>query len=181
MNNEQPPQILYYVTIEFEDGRIESPHYFVFDALAEGVITVREHYRELRKEPMRIVMKELLFSQICTMPEDTHVLVPLTDNGIEDDFRDPDMQQEMVEKAEACGTDGALMGILPYEQEIDDLLCRAFFMGPFVQAQDKQDYIDRLLKDPFETSQPLDYVWLYRPTGEWKEVAPGERQDKLPN
>lgn len=174
MNDDQPPSVLYYATIEFEDGVVETPHYFVFDKLAEGVMTIKEHYRELKRDVARIVMKQLVFGESKVMPEDTHVLVPLTDNGIQDDFRDPVDQQMRVAEAEEHEPSETMVGVLPYEQEIDDLLCRAFFMGPFLKAADAQEYVEALEREPFDTSQPVDIMWLYRPTGEWKEiVVPG--------
>ena len=177
MNDENPPLVLYYATLEFEDGAIESPHFLIFDTLAEGVITIKEHYRELGRNIERIVMKELIFEGTQAMPEDTHILVPLNDHGVEDDFRDPGSQQMMVADAEEGESEGALMGILPYEQENDQLLCRAFYMGPFVKAQNADEFVSHLLREPFETSQPLDYVWLYRPSGEWKEVGAGSQAE----
>lgn len=170
MQDEQPPNIVYYTTIQFQDGSIETPHFLLFDKLAEGVTTVKEHYKDSSQDIARLVMKETLFINTRVLPEETHILVPSNDNGVEDDFRDPRVQQEMVLAAEEDNTEESIMSILPYEQENDSLLCRAFFMGPYIKADSEEAFIQRLLDNPFEVSQPLDYVWLYRPTGEWKEV-----------
>lgn len=170
MENEQPPEIIYYATIQFQDGGIESPHFLVFDQLAEGVMTIKDHYKELDRDIARLVMKEALFTNTKVLPEETHILVPANDNGVDDDFRDPAEHQMMVMEAEEGNTEEAILSLLPYEQENDALLCRAFYMGPFLKAKDEQEFVDKLIENPFPVSQPLDFVWLYRPTGEWKEV-----------
>ena len=170
MEEEQPPELIYYATIQFQDDIIETPHFLVFDKLAEGVLTIKNHYRELGKDMSRLVMKEALFINTKVLPEETHILVPLSDNGVEDDFRNPVENQMMVMEAEEGDTENAILSLLPYEQENDELLCRAFYMGPFYKAESEDDFVEKLMETPFEVSQPLDYVWLYRPTGEWKEV-----------
>ena len=170
MNDEQPPEIIYYATLQFQDGGIETPHFLVFNQLPEAVLTIKDHYKETGREIARLVMKEALFINTKVLPEDTHILVPSNDNGVEDDFRDPVEHQDLVMLAEEGDTEDAILSILPYEQENDELLCRAFYMGPFIKAENEADFISKLQQDPFIVSQPLDYVWLYRPTGEWKEV-----------
>jgi hypothetical protein len=167
MFDDTPPASLFYTTVEFEDGEIETPHYLIFDSLPEAILSVREHYQETGKPVSRFVMKELAFVKEQTLHEDTHILVHLNDRGIEDEFRDPVIQQAMVDQAEEGD---ALMAILPYEQENDHLLCRAFYMGPFFQAADENEFVLQLERAPFATSQPVDYVWLYRPTGLRQEV-----------
>lgn len=168
MQNDQPPEKLFYTTIEFEDGSIETPHFLVFDALPEGILTAKEYMRELSRSVFQCTMKELEFVKVQILSPDTHILVPLNDHGVDDEFRDPIVQQSMVEKAESGPS---YMAILPDEQENENLLCRAFYMGPFLQAADEHEFVSKLECEPFETSLPLEYVWLYKPTGEWKEVG----------
>ncbi len=177
MDLDTPPPVLYYATVTFEDGQIETPHYLVFDRLAEGVITIKDHYRDIERPIETIIMKEVVFVESRLVSEDTHILTPANDFGVDEDFRDPEAHHEMVEVAEAVDPADALLGILPYEQDNDKLLCRAFYMGPFLPVKSVDAYVEHLEDDPFTVSQPVDYLWIYRPTGEWKEV--GEREETV--
>lgn len=164
-----PPQRLYYTTVEFEDGSMESPHFLCFDSLPEGILMVKDHYANLKRPLMFVTLKEMVYVESTVLPEDTHILVPSNDYGLEDDFDDPQLRQLMVETAEKS-SDESLVAVFPDEQEIENALCRAFYMGPFVIANTAGEYVNALLNDPIEISLPLDYVWLYRPTGAEKRV-----------
>ena len=177
MEIDSPPPVLYYATVTFEDGSVETPHYLVFDRMAEGVITIKDHYRDIERSVEAIVMKELEFVESRVVSEDTHILIPSNDFGVDDDFRDIEAHEEMIQIAESVEPGDALLGILPYEQDNDRLLCRAFYMGPFLPVKTVNDYVEHLEEDPFTVSQPVDYLWMYRPTGAWNEV--GEREETV--
>ena len=169
MDNPQPPERLYYTTVEFEDGSMESPHFLCFDGVPEGILMVKDHYANLKRPIAFVTLKEMVYVESVVLPEDTQILVPTNDYGLEDDFADPDARQEAVESAEQSERE-ALEAVFPDEQEIDQSLCRAFYMGPFVSADTGEEYIQALQNDPMEISLPIDYVWLYRPTGAEKRV-----------
>ncbi len=177
MEHDTPPPVLYYATITFEDGRIETPHYLVFDRLAEGVITIKDHFRDRGEQIVTIVMKELSFVQDQSISEETHILTPANDSGIDEDVRDLQEHEDMVETAESVDPEDALFGVLPFEQDNDRLLCRAYYMGPYLPAKTVEDYVKYLEEEPFTVSEPIYELWLYRPTGEWKEV--GEREETV--
>lgn len=165
------PNFLYYVTVKLADGTIESPHYMIFENMADGATMVREHYEKKMRRIDSIIMKELFYMDSVILPEETQILIPHNDFGIYDELKSPEEQQHMVELAEMDDPEEAIMGILPDEQEDDSLLCRAFFMGPFVKALSKEEYVEALKHDPFETTLGVDLIWLYQPTGEEHEVS----------
>jgi len=177
MEHDTPPPVLYYATITFEDGRIETPHYLVFDRLAEGVITIKDHFRDRGEQIETILMKELSFVQDQSISEETHILTPANDFGVDEDFHDLDEHEEMIQVAEAVDPQDALIGILPYEQDNDRQLCRAFYMAPYLPVKTVEEYVAHLEAEPFTVSEPIYSLWMYRPTGEWKEV--GEREETV--
>ncbi|KXK12226.1 MAG: hypothetical protein UZ22_OP11002000022 [Microgenomates bacterium OLB23] len=96
-------------------------------------------------------------------------MVPHTDETIIEPAP-ADEHEIIVQRAEEGDPSESIMAVLPEEQEGEDLLCRAFYMGPFRRADSVENYIQQLIEDPFVAATPLDYVWLYRPTGEMKSV-----------
>ncbi len=169
MEQHEIPQVLYYATIECEDGLVESPHFTVFDNLQEGVKAVGEYCRDREFHVTSITMKEVVYVGTCVPSDECFVLIPHNDKGVDDDFRDPLEQAEMVEKAERAGNDHALMSVLPFEQDVEHILCRSYIMGPYMPARNADEFEILLEREPFVTSEPLDCLWLYKPTGAWHE------------
>lgn len=169
MENELIPDVLYYTTINFDNGEAETPHFFVFNSIPEGIVAVREYYKDLHKEIVGITMKEMVFVETILLPEETHILVPVNDFGIDDEFRDTDVEYQTIQEIEDSSQE-ALVAVLPEKQEADFLMCDAYYMGPMKVATTGEEYVHALIDDPFESSQPIDYVWLYRPTGESRTV-----------
>lgn len=163
------PDILYYTTIEFDNGDIETPHFFIFNSIPEGIVAVREYYKDLHKEITSITMKEMVYVETVLLPEDTQILVPLNDFGIDDEFKDPLIEHSKMQDVEDSENEG-LVAVLPDKQEADTLMCDAYYRGPVLEAADGIEFVEKLLVDPYETSVPIDYVWLYRPTGQSKSV-----------
>lgn len=163
------PDILYYTTIEFDNGDIETPHFFIFNSIPEGIVAVREYYKDLHKEITSITMKEMVYVETVLLPEDTQILVPLNDFGIDDEFKDPRIEHEKIQMIEDSPEEG-LIAVLPDKQEADTLMCEAYYRGPVLQAENGKECIEKLLEDPYETSVPIDYVWLYRPTGQSRSI-----------
>lgn len=163
------PERLYYVTVQFADGRQVTPSYFVFDALPEGVSMIRRYYDEAKDSVESFIVKELKFIETKVLPDDAYIILPHTDGTIVEEGN-PEEHEQMVALAEIGDPSESIMAILPEEQDAEDLLCRAFYMGPFRKAESVEGYISGLIEDPFIAATPLDYVWLYRPTGEMKAV-----------
>ncbi|OGK38639.1 hypothetical protein A3F34_01580 [Candidatus Roizmanbacteria bacterium RIFCSPHIGHO2_12_FULL_44_10] len=168
---ENAPSILFYATINFADGTVETPHFFVFEKLLEGIQMIKDHYRRETRDIESIEIKTVNFIEERALPEETHILLPSNDHGLSEDPRDPEAQQEMVMEAEQGDRKQSIMGVFPIEQEGEKLLCLAFFMGPFMEARSIDDFIKQLKEDPFEVSLPIDDFWFYRPTGEKKVIS----------
>lgn len=168
--NEQAPDILYYATLVFPDDTTETPYYFVFDRPAEGVITIKEHFNDSPEKPSMILLKELLYINTKIIPEDAYIMMPTNDQGIEDDYRDPFKHEQMVQEAEYDDPEQAIMAVYPFRQDNDDIMCNAYYMGPFLKAEDEDDFVNRMRDEMFETSESMDHMWLYRPTGEVQEI-----------
>lgn len=168
MESRKIPNILFYTTVVMPDGSVESPHYLVFDSAEEGIQTVKEHYKNLFKEPARIIMKEMMFIDTCLLPEEAYILMPSNDMGLEEDFADQEHRQRMVNDAEDDGPEDAIALVFPDQQDIETARYEAYYMGPMHKARTIKEFIRTLEENPFEISQPPDTVWLYRPTGEEK-------------
>lgn len=154
------PQKLYYATILYADGSQQTPPYFVFEKLPEGTSMLRRYFQEEEHNVTSMIIKELVFIESKVVPEDAQVLLPHTDEI----FIEETPSQNHDEPSES------IMAILPEEQQGNDLLCRAFYMGPFRKAASAEDFIAQLVEEPFLVTIPVDYVWLYRPTGHMKAV-----------
>lgn len=163
------PDILYYTTIEFDNGDIETPHFFIFNSIPEGIVAVREYYKDLYKVITSITMKEMVYVETVLLPEDTQILVPLNDFGIDDEFKDPIIEHNKIQALEDSENE-TLIAVLPDPQEAETLMCEAYYRGPVMEAENGKEFIQKLLEDPYETSVPIDYVWLYRPTGQSRSV-----------
>lgn len=163
------PKRLYYATVLFNDGRQITPPYFVFEKLPEGVSMLRRYYDETCDSVESFIVKELEFLETKVIPDEAYVVVPHTDNTIVEEGN-PEEHEDMVAKAEVGDPSESIMAILPEEQEADDLLCRAFYMGPFRKSDTVDNFVAGLIEDPIIAATPIDYVWLYRPTGEMKAV-----------
>ena len=120
------PDILYYTTIEFDNGDIETPHFFIFNSIPEGIVAVREYYKDLHKEITSITMKEMVYVETVLLPEDTQILVPLNDFGIDDEFKDPLIEHSKMQDVEDSENEG-LVAVLPDKQEADTLMCDAYY------------------------------------------------------
>ncbi|OGK14927.1 hypothetical protein A3H80_01895 [Candidatus Roizmanbacteria bacterium RIFCSPLOWO2_02_FULL_37_19] len=169
--DENIPQLLYYATITFADGSVETPSFFVFDNMPKGIEMVKKFYEKEGRPMKSITIKELIFIDSRVIPKETHIVMPNNDFGLSEDFRDRLMDQDLVERAEEENSTESIMAIFPEEQEGDELLCRAFYMGPFLKEKNIDGLMRSLLQDPFEISTPIDYLWFYRPTGESKYLS----------
>lgn len=165
----EAPQTLYYTTVLFADGGQQTPPYFVFDKLPEGVSMLRRYYSETPGLVESFIIKQLELVGTKVLPEEAMVIIPHTDDTIVEES-DPESHEKNVQVAEEGDPAESIMLILPEEQEASDLLCRAFYMGSFRRAASIDDFVNSLINDPIVAATPLDYVWLYRPTGEMKSI-----------
>jgi hypothetical protein len=165
------PETLYYTSILYKDGRQITPSYLVFEKLPEGVTMLRQLFAEEQDQIESFIVKELKFLETKVLPEQASILIPHTDDTIVEEAQ-PDLQEHLVELAEEGDPSESIMAIMPEEQVAEDLLCRAFYMGPFKKAENAQHFANLLVLDPFLAAAPIDYVWLYRPTGEMKAIKP---------
>jgi hypothetical protein len=163
------PENLFYATILYSDNSQITPPYFVFEKFEEGVTMLRKYYSDSHQEIEAIIVKQLRFVESKVLPEETFFLLPHSDQTIVID-QNQDMQEESVIRAEEGDPSESIMVVFPEEQDAEDLLCRAFYMGPFKKAETVDSLIEQLVDEPFMAATPIDYVWLYRPTGQMKEV-----------
>ncbi len=163
------PQTLFYATVLYTDGRQVTPPYFVFEKFPEGVTMLRHYYEDREQEIESLIVKELKFIETKVLPDEASILIPHTDDTIAEEPSQEE-QEDKVIQAEAEDPSESIMVVFPEEQENEDLLCRSFYMGPFMKAESVEDLTTQLITEPFVTALPIDYVWLYRPTGEMKAV-----------
>ncbi len=163
------PQFLFYATVYYADGRRRTPSSYVFEKLAEGVSMLRQNFEDRENEIDSIEVKELEFIETKVLPDEASILIPHTDDALADEV-DEESREMRIEDAEDGDPSESIVVIFPEEQEADDLLCRAFYMGPFMKAESPEALIEKLIEDPFIAAAPIDYVWLYRPTGQSKQV-----------
>lgn len=170
MSDITAPEHLYYATVTFTDGTTESPRFLVFDSLLEGVITVKEHFAHLDLEIDTITMKELEYCETVHVPDDASILIPHNDKGKEDDFYDKDHHESMIHVAEENYHESVYFGIHPDPINSKELLCDAYLMSEVVQARTPEEYITYLKNNPIECSDEVFTLYLYRRTGNDKEI-----------